>query len=38
MVSLAYLWGRRKKKEEEEEEEEEKGALKEADAICVRIF
>ena len=36
MVSLAYLWGRRKKKEEEEEEE--KGALKEADAICVRIF
>ena len=36
MVSLAYLWGRRKKKKEEEEEE--KGALKEADAICVRIF
>lgn len=34
MVSLAYLWERRKKKEEEEE----KGALKEADAICVRIF
>lgn len=33
MVSLAYLWGGKRKKKREEKE-----PLKEADAICVRIF